>query len=69
MKLISNWRKGWRMFSVQAQGAALALLGTWQVFPEDLKAGLPPHLVAWVAMGLLIFGIIGRLIEQPKVNP
>lgn len=69
MKLIPNWRRAWRMFSVQAQGAALALLGTWQVMPEDLKATLSPTLVGWVAMGLLVFGIAGRLIEQPKVKP
>ena len=68
MKLIPEWKRAWRMFSVQAQGAALAILGTWQVFPEDLKASVPPHLVAWLAMGLLVFGIAGRLIEQPKVS-
>ena len=68
MKIISNWKRAWLMFSVQAQAAALAILGTWQVFPDDLKSGIPSGLVAWVSMGLLVFGIVGRLIEQPKVQ-
>ena len=47
---------------------AFALLGTWQVMPEDLKSSLPPSLVYWVAMGLMLAGIAGRLIQQPKVR-
>ena len=69
MKLIPEARRAWRMFSVQAQALALALLGAWQAMPEDLKAKLPPSLVYWVAMGLMVAGIVGRLIYQPKVKP
>lgn len=68
MKLIPEARRAWRMFSVQAQALALALLGTWQTIPDDLKAKLPPSLVYWVAMGLMVLGIVGRLIHQPAVQ-
>jgi hypothetical protein len=70
MKLrpIPNWKRAWRMFSVQAQALALAILGAWQVMPEDLKAQLPPEAAFWCAMLLLVFGIAGRLIDQPKVR-
>ena len=68
MKLIPEARRAWRMFSVQAQALALALLGSWQAIPEDLKAKLPQSLVYWVAMGLMVLGIVGRLIHQPKVQ-
>jgi len=68
MRLIPEARRAWRMFSVQAQALALALLGAWQAMPEDLKATLPPALVYWVAMGLMVAGIAGRLIDQPKVR-
>jgi len=68
MKLIPNWRQAWRMFSVQAQGLALSILGAWQVMPEDLKAHLPGGLVYWLAMGLMVLGIAGRLIDQPKTR-
>lgn len=56
------------MFSVQAQAIALAVLGAWQAMPQDLKDPLPPSLVYWVAMGLMVLGIAGRLIQQPKVS-
>lgn len=68
MTLIPNWRQAWRMFSVQAQAIALAILGAWQVLPEDLKAQLPHNLVYWLAMGLMVLGIIGRLVHQPSVQ-
>lgn len=68
MKLIPEAKQAWRMFSVQAQAAAIAILGVWQIFPDDLKAAIPHNLVAWFAMGLLALGIFGRLIEQPKVS-
>jgi len=69
MNLIPNWKSGWRMFSVQAQAIALAVLGAWQVMPDDMKALLPPSLVYWLAMGLMVLGIVGRLVAQPKVAP
>lgn len=68
VRLIPNWRKAWRMFSVLAQAVTLALLGAWQIMPEDLKAHLPPSLVYWLAMGLMVAGIAGRLIQQPKTR-
>lgn len=69
MKLIPEARRAWRMFSVQANTLALSVLGAWQAMPEDLKAMLPPSLAYWCAMGLMVLGIVGRLIQQPKVRP
>ena len=68
MKLIPEAKRAWRMFSVQAQAVALAVLGAWQVMPEDLKTNLPQSLVYWLSMGLMVLGIAGRLIDQPKVR-
>lgn len=68
MQLIPQWRRAWRMFSVQAQALAFAILGAWQVMPEEMKATLPPGAVYWASMALLVAGIIGRLVVQPKVS-
>lgn len=68
MKLIPNWRRAWRMFSVQAQALALAVLGGWQAMPDDLRAVVPASVVFGVAMVLLVAGIVGRLIDQPKAK-
>lgn len=68
MNLVPNWRKGWRMFSIQAQALALATLGSWQALPEDLKAVIPADVVFWCAMGMLVAGIVGRLVDQPTTR-
>lgn len=69
MKLIANWRKAYRMLSVQSMAVATALQGAWVVLPEDMKVTVPPHAVYWITMALLVFGIAGRLVAQPKVQP
>ncbi len=68
MKLIDNWRKAYRMLSIQAMAFATAIQGAWMFIPEDMKASIPPTVVQWVTMGLLAFGIVGRLVDQPKVK-
>lgn len=68
MKLIPNWRRAWRMFSVQAQAMALTGIGGWQALPDDLRSTIPQALAIGIAMGLLALGIAGRLIDQPKTR-
>ena len=68
MKPIPNWRRAWRMFSVQAQASAVAVLGGWQAMPDDLRATIPAGIVVSVSVALLVAGIVGRLIDQPKVR-
>jgi len=68
MKLIKNWRKSYRMLSIQAMAVATAIQGAWMAMPDDMKASVPPQAVYWVTMGLLAFGIAGRLVDQPKVK-
>lgn len=68
MKPISNWRKAYRMLSVQAMALATAIQGAWMAIPEELKSTIPPQAVYWITMGLLAFGIAGRLVAQPKVR-
>jgi hypothetical protein len=68
MKLIPEIKSAWKMFSIQAQTLALAILGAWTTIPPELKSNLPPDLVYWMAMGLMVAGIVGRLIQQPSVK-
>lgn len=68
MKLIPEAKKAWRLFSIQAQALALSILGAWQVLPEDLKSRLPEVWVTSLAMGLMVAGIVGRLIQQPSIK-
>lgn len=68
MQLVPNWRRMWRAFSVQAMTLALAIQGAWAGVPDELKANIPPKLVLWITVGLLVAGIVGRMVDQPKVE-
>lgn len=39
------------------------------MIPADLKSSLPPGLVHWVSIALLIAGIAGRLVDQGLPKP
>ena len=68
MQLIDNWRKAYKMFSVQAMAIATALQGAWMMLPDDLHSVLPGGVVSTITFVLLILGIIGRLTTQPGVT-
>jgi hypothetical protein len=67
MRLIPNWRRAWRMLSVQVAAVAVA----WGLLPPDQQAallaivGIGPERVPAV-LGLLV--LAGRLIDQPKAG-
>jgi hypothetical protein len=68
MKLISNWKKAYRMLSVQAMALATSIQVTWLSIPEDMKSSIPADVVQYATLGLLAFGIVGRMVDQPKVR-
>lgn len=66
MKLIPEWKRAYRWFSVQAMALSLALLGAWEVLPADLKEALPEAYTRGAAIVLLLAGLAGRLVKQGK---
>ena len=66
MKMIDEWKQAWRWFSVQAMAIAVAIQGAWLFIPEDLKAQVPPAILHWTTIALLVFGVAGRLVKQEK---
>lgn len=67
-KLIPNWRKAWRMLSVQIPAINTALIATWASIPSKFQDAYPlPWLLGTVVV-LLIMGVVGRLIAQPKTK-
>lgn len=63
LKIIENWRKAWRMLSVQF--AAL-------LFLLDTAAEHWPHYVQWLPDGWVKWGalliLVARVIRQDKVH-
>ena len=68
MKLVDNWRRLHRAFSVQAMALAAAIQGAWPSVPDDLKAVLPHNLVHWISILLLVAGIAGRFVDQGAIT-
>lgn len=69
MQLIENAGQAWKMLSVQFMALAAILQGVWPAIPESVKASMPPSIVHWVSVVLLVAGIIGRVIQQPSLAP
>lgn len=68
MKLIPQWKRCLRMFSVQAMVLAGAIQGAWVAIPDDLKASISDDWMRYITIALMVAGVIGRLVAQPTVS-
>ena len=68
MKLIPEWKRAWRMVSVQAMTIANASLAAWVALPERLQDSIPIGYVIAFACTMLVVGVVGRLVKQEKVS-
>lgn len=68
MKMVEDWQKAYKWFSVRAMVLASAIQGAWIYIPDDMKASIPHSLVSGATIALLGFGIVGRLIQQDTSN-
>ena len=67
MRLIDDWKRAWKFLSVQAMALVVVIQGAWAGIPDDLKLNFPKWAVTALSIGLLVFGISGRLVKQaPK---
>lgn len=70
MKLSPHWRRVWRRFSFQALGWAAAGIAGWQTLPQDMKDYIGTPVAVWALAVLLLLGMVGSVIDQPKTrNP
>jgi len=68
MKLIDNARNAWRMFCMWAMGLAIVVQTVWVELPADLRDSLDSTTVRYITIGLLVAGMLGRLVKQDKVS-
>lgn len=68
MKLIDNWRCGWRFLSVQIAAVAAAGQATLLAFPS-IRDWLSDTTVHVVGVVLLLSIIAARAIDQTKPAP
>lgn len=66
-RLVKDWRRSWRWLSMQSMALSTALLASWAVLPDKLQDAIPHPWPAILAAGLLVLGMVGRLVDQgPK---
>jgi hypothetical protein len=70
MRLVGDWRKALKWFSVNIPLVNTAFLVTWATLPPKFQDALPLPWVIGIAVALLGAGIVGRLVDQtPKDKP
>jgi hypothetical protein len=66
MKLIEDWKKAYRWFSIQLFAVIGAIGLAWPLMPADLKAYLPADILPYLSAAAFL-GIIARVVQQgPK---
>lgn len=68
MKLIPQWKRCLRMFSVQAMVLTGAVQGAWVALPAEMKASVSDDWMRYITIALMVVGVIGRLVVQPTVS-
>lgn len=64
VKLVEDWRKAHKWLSTQCMTLAAAVQGAWLYIPDDMRQSIPSKLVTGVTIGLMLLGVVGRLIKQ-----
>jgi hypothetical protein len=68
MKLVDDAGKAWTWISMWCMGISTAFLSAWALLPEDLKpyllGSIPPKHVAIGVAGMLVIGMLGRVVKQ-----
>ena len=78
MTLIENWKKAWKLKSVQV-GAISAFfyvlilfaeqfLGVWNIIPQDLKDLIPEQWQEYVGIFVGVAMVLARLKKQPELH-
>lgn len=64
LRLVADWRRAWRWYSVNMPALAAALLATWATLPEKLQDSFSPLELKIAALVLISAGLLGRLVDQ-----
>lgn len=67
-KLVQDWHRSWRWFSVQFIAASATVQTALLAFPETLRTYLPEGALKALVVVLLLAAIVGRLVDQEKTN-
>ena len=63
-RLIADWRKAYRLWSVRLAAIGLAVMSAWPSIPQEIREQIPGQ--RWIAAAIFAAVILGRLINQEK---
>lgn len=64
MKLVPNWKNGWKWLSVHLMVLGGAIQGAWIAFPDSMRSFLPDKYAHFAAMCVFGSAIAARFIDQ-----
>jgi formate/nitrite transporter FocA (FNT family) len=66
MRLVSDWKKCWKWFSVQAGVIGSSMSIGYVSMYAQLKENFPPKYMMLVTAVVFALGVVGRVISQDK---
>ena len=77
MKLIDDWKKSWKLWSVQLNIISIIIItiltdlpshiiASWALLPEEFKSQLDKDVIAGISIGLIVLNILARLVSQTR---
>jgi len=77
--IVSDWRAVLRHWSLWLGGVGTAFVSwfvaspeaavaAWAMLPDDLKASLPPKVVAYTGIGLLVLSLAAKFVNQWRLR-
>lgn len=67
LKLIEEWKHGWKFLSVQLLAISAAVQEGAQYLPPWAHDAIPASWWSYIAKGLFIAAIIGRFVQQDSI--
>lgn len=64
IRLVEDWRKAYKWFSVHVMAWGAVVLAAYLEAPAELKAAVPPELLNKISIAMLILGVVVRLLKQ-----
>lgn len=66
MKLVDDWHKAWKYFSVQCLTLAGAISISWATYGDIIKQYIPAQYMPWIIGVVSAAGLVGRFVDQQK---
>lgn len=68
MKLIKDWHKCLRFFSVQLSSLGFAMTTTYVSLFDKMEKHIPPAMMMKITAAVFVMSIVGRVISQGMEN-